>query len=93
MFSLKVNKSLNKVGYTRKDQYFVRKLSRETADRLNIGNKNVMEDRRSKWTTFTNLNLWFGTWERILIDLGFGRKKREGDNCEGSVFFFDGQTD
>ena len=91
--SLKINKCLNKAGYSRKDQYFARKLRRETADSLVIGDKNVMEDRRSRWTTFTNLNLWFSTWERMLIDLGFGRMKREGENCDGSVVFFEGQTD
>ena len=93
VLTLKINKCLNKAGYSRKDQYFARKLRRETADSLDIGEKNVMEDRRSRWTTFTNLNLWFSTWERILIDLGFGRKKREGENCDGSVVFFEGQTD
>ena len=77
----------------KKDQYFVQKLRKETADRLDIGDKNVMEDRRSKWTTFTNLNLWFSTWEQLLIDLGFGRKKRDGEQGEGSVVFFEGQTD
>ena len=91
--TLKINKCLNKGGYARNDQYFARKLRRETADSLDIGEKNVMEDRRSKWTTFANLNLWFSTWERMLIDLGFGRKKREGENCDGSVVFFEGQTD
>ena len=93
VLSLKINKCLNRAGYTRKDQYFVRKLRKETADRLDIGDKNVMEDRRSKWTTFTNLNLWFSTWEQLLIDLGFGRKKRDGEQGEGSVVFFEGQTD
>ena len=91
--SLKINKCLNKTGYPRKDQYFAWKLRREAADSLYIGDKNVMEDMRSRWTTFTNLNLWFSTREKILIDLGFGRMKREGENCDGSVVFFKGQTD
>ena len=78
ILSLKINKCLNRAGYTRKDQYFVQKLRKETADRLDIGDKNLMEGRRSKWITFTNLNLWYSAWEQILIYLSFVRKKREG---------------
>ena len=35
--SLKVNKCLSKAGYMRKDQYFVRKLRKDTAHRLDVG--------------------------------------------------------
>ena len=60
---------------------------------MEIGEKNVLEQRREKWTTYTNLNMWLNTWEGVLIELGFVRLKREGEDCEGSVVFFDGQTD
>ena len=93
ILGLKVNKCLNRGGLVRNDLYFMRKLRKETANKLDIGERNVIEERRSKWTTYTNLNLWYDTWERILIDLGFGRKKRENELCEGSIVFFHGQTD
>ena len=35
--------------------------------------------------------MWFNTWEGVLIELGFVRLKREGEDCEGSVVFFDEQ--
>ena len=37
-----------------------------------------MEDRRSKWTTYSNLNLWFDRWKLDLIELGFGTEDRDG---------------
>ena len=33
--------------------------------------------------------MWFNTWEGVLIDLGFVRLKREGEEREGSVVLFD----
>ena len=57
---------------------------------MEIGEKNVLEQRRAKWTTYTNLNMWFNTWEGVLIELGFSRLKREGEYCEGFIVFFDG---
>ena len=50
---------------------------------MEIGKKNVLEQRRSKWTTYTNLNMWFNTWEGVLIDLVFASLKREGEDFEG----------
>ena len=55
--------------------------------------KNILEKRQAKWTTYTNLNMWFNTLEGVLIELGFASLKREGEDCEGSVMFFDGQKD
>ena len=60
---------------------------------MEIGEKNVLEQIRAKWNTYMNLNMWFNKWEGVLIELGFARLKREGEDCEGSVVFFDGQKD
>ena len=30
-----------------------------------------VEDRRIRWTTYTNLKMWFNNWSRDLIELGF----------------------
>ena len=60
---------------------------------MEIGEKNVIKQRQAKWTTYTNLNMWFNTWEEVLIELGFARLKREGEDFEGSVVLFDGQKD
>ena len=31
-----------------------------------------MEERRTKWTTYKYLNIWFDKWEQNLGELGFG---------------------
>jgi len=77
--TLKINTCLNRSGLNRNDQYFVRKIRTDTADRMEVGEKNIIEQRRSKWTTFSNLNLWFDPWEEVLVELGFGRRKRENE--------------
>ena len=38
-----------------------------------------------------NLNLWYDTQEDYLIDLGFARKKRENEDAESSLVFYDNQ--
>ena len=91
--SLKTNNCLNRGGYARCDMYYARKLRTETADEMEVGKKNMVEQRRALWTTFSNLNLWFDTWEGALVDLGFGRLKRPNDVCDGSVYFYEGQVD
>ena len=35
------------------------------------GKVKFAEERRVKWTTYYNLDLWFSSWERTLDDLGF----------------------
>ena len=57
---------------------------------MDIGEKNVLGQRREKWTTYTDLNIWFNKCEGVLIELGFARLKREGEELEGSVVFFGG---
>jgi hypothetical protein len=51
----------------------------ETAiDLLSKVTENV-EDRRVRWTTYTNLKSWFNNWEHDLEELGFGKRNEEGD--------------
>ena len=71
--SLRKNKFLNKGGYKQTDLHYVRNLGKETSDKMEIGEKNVLEQRRAKWTTYTNLNMWLNKCEEVLIDIGFAR--------------------
>ena len=44
------------------------RLLRDTAeDTMNADKLNCAEDRRIRWTTFQNLDLWFNSWEFFLI--------------------------
>ena len=52
-----------------------------------MGDKNVIKQRRAKWNTYLNLNLWFETREEIVIDLGFAQKESINENGDGTGFF------
>ena len=47
------------------------RLSRDCADNLTAGKINHVEERRVKWTTYANLDLWFSAWEKVLDKYGF----------------------
>ena len=51
-----------------------------SADKLNGS-----EDRRTRWTMFQNLDLWFDSWETFLVDFGFAHY-----NVNGGLVFKDG---
>ena len=51
-----------------------------------------MEQRRLEWTTHQNINIWFETLKRFFINRGFAREKTDGDDCEGELIYFEGQT-
>ncbi len=44
---------------------------RNTATNINAVKLNYAEDRRIRWTTYQNLDLWFNSWEVFLVDNGF----------------------
>ena len=46
---------------------------------INISAKveQTVEDRQKQWTTYGNLNLWFDTWEKNLVKLGFAYRDDE----------------
>ena len=39
----------------------------------------TMEDRRLKWTIYSNLKVWFDRWKQDLIELKLGSEDREGN--------------
>ena len=53
----------------------------------------MAEKRRVKWTTSSNLNLQFDTWEGALVKLEFASRKRTDKEREISLVFFEGHTD
>ena len=52
----------------------MRRLLQETAVDLLCGKTQTAEDRRIKWTTYTNIKMWFDNWARDLLELGFAEK-------------------
>jgi hypothetical protein len=48
---------------------------------------NCAEDRRVRWTTYQNLDLWFNSWEVFLIKSGFANQ-----NANDELVFEDGAS-
>jgi len=49
----------------------IKRLCRDTAIDMKCDKLSFAEERRVRWTTYANLELWFDSWEKTLIDLGF----------------------
>jgi hypothetical protein len=49
----------------------IKRLCRDTAIDMKCDKLSFAEERRARWTTYANLELWFDSWEKTLIDLGF----------------------
>ncbi len=52
-------------------EWLIKRLCRDTAMDLKADKVSFAEERRVRWTTFSNLQMWFNNWETTLIDLGF----------------------
>ena len=49
-----------------------KRIRRDTADEhMQVNKVKCTEERRVKWTTYQNLDLWFDSWGKVLDDLGF----------------------
>ena len=66
----RVNRVLGKDGMDISYKMLDRILA-ETAVELHSSKVNGVEERRILWTTYNNLNMWFGNWKVDLLNLGF----------------------
>ena len=49
----------------------IRRVCRDTAIDMKANKMYFAEERRVRWTTYGNLELWFSSWEKVLLELGF----------------------
>ncbi|KAL3771166.1 hypothetical protein ACHAWU_004789 [Discostella pseudostelligera] len=56
----------------------IKRLCRDTAIDMKCDKLSFAEERRVRWTTYANLELWFDSWEKTLIDLGFMEDEGSG---------------
>ena len=56
----------------------VRRLCRDTAIDMKADKMYFAEERRVRWTTYSNLELWVSTWEKTLLDLGLLEQGEDG---------------
>ena len=59
-------------------QKMLQRVLSATANNLDASTMSVAEDRRVRWTTFTNISSWVDTWEWDLVQLGFAKRDEDG---------------
>ena len=64
----------------RKQDKLLNRLLQKTVANTSTKVKQTVEYQRKKWTTYRNLNLWFYTWEKDLVELEFAYRDDEY-NC------------
>jgi len=55
---------------------------RDTATDISAEKMNCAEERRIRWTSLQNLDLWFDSWETFIVEYGFATI-----NTDGSLHF------
>jgi hypothetical protein len=76
------------------DTLINRLLNEMPVDIMTTGKANKAEERRVAWTTYSNLNTWFDSWARHLVEFETARPVTPEDvDNEGELFFFLGQKD
>jgi len=51
----------------------------DTAIDIKAAKLNCTEDRRIRWTTYPNLDLWFDSWEVFVVEYGFATINKNGE--------------
>jgi hypothetical protein len=54
------------------------RIVRDTAMDIHAAKLNCAEDRRIRWTTYQNLDLWFNSWEVFVVEYGFATINQNG---------------
>jgi hypothetical protein len=63
----------------------LKRLARDTAINMSCGKLNFAEERRVRWTTYhSNLQLWFGMWEKQLTLFWVDGKRRAREAIHSS---------
>ena len=56
----------------------VDQLIKHSSIRFDCKIADTMEERRSRWTTYRHISVWFNQWEVDLVELGFGSHDATG---------------
>eukprot|EP00978_Attheya_sp_CCMP212_P023404 scaffold71629_cov39-Attheya_sp.AAC.1 len=69
------------------------RLQNSVAATLSIGKVNKIEERCNKWTTYSNVNIWYSSFKEFLIEEGFAVKNDLKDDYPGELLYGEGQTE
>jgi hypothetical protein len=89
-----VNAVLNKhPDENRKGRKLFERLQNSVAATLDIGKIDKIEERRNKWTTYSNVNIWYSSFKEFLIEEGFAVENDQEDNYPGELLYGKGQIE
>ena len=74
----RVNKVIAVSASSTQGSRFFESLLKRTDIDLKAAVLNPVEERRARWTTYSNLKCWFGHWKNDLLELGFATNGSRG---------------
>jgi hypothetical protein len=78
----------------RSGRKLLERVERELAASLEIGKPDKIEQRRSKWITWSNVNIWFESLREFLVKEGFADDIADSpDEAQGEILFGENQTE
>jgi hypothetical protein len=66
-------------------------MEKDLAATLDLGEPNRIEQRRAKWTTFSNVNVWFDSLHEFVVYFGFATAREVSDEENGELDFGNNQ--
>jgi hypothetical protein len=86
-----VNKHPNE---NRSGRTLFERLQKSVAATLGIGKVDKIEERRNKWTTYSNVNIWYSSFKEFLLEEGFAVENNlEDDDFPGELLYGEGQIE
>ena len=73
------------------NHWLVKRVTAATAIDLRATKAENAEERRIKWTTYKNLDMWFDNWISDLVKLGFATKLKKDDPNDCNIHIPDEQ--
>ncbi|CAB9531753.1 hypothetical protein (Partial), partial [Seminavis robusta] len=64
------------------------RIERDVADEIDLGKPNRIEQRRAKWSTYSNINQWFTAFKDFLVQHGFAEHVPEEEWAERGELVF-----
>jgi hypothetical protein len=69
------------------------RLQQSVAATLSIGKVDKIEERRNKWTTYSNVNIWYDSLKEFLIEEGFAVENDQENDLPGELLYGKGQIE
>ena len=74
---------------SRKDRWLFDRVQSEIGSVLDLGKPNRVEKRRNKWSTHSNISMWYDSFKAFLIEKGFGTENTTDPELNGEITWVD----